>query len=158
MNTARFSQFHDVWGNKWSFCSEEKETGTTILSLILYWVPLPYEIDTGTLCLLQTRLFHSARWSGWNHLLVTLRLVCSTIMVKFYEKWWITEKKSQITDISNFCYWLHQKGIGIYDNTVSSTLLYCVEHAVVISCIAFYVFHSFVPLKILLGKSCTKIL
>jgi hypothetical protein len=57
-----------------------------------------------------------------NHLLVILHLVCSTIMVKFYEKWWITEKKSQITDISNFCYWLHQKGIGIYDNTVSSAV------------------------------------
>ena len=95
MNTARFCQFHDVWGNKWSFCSEEKETGTTISSRILYWVPLPYEIDTGTLCLLQilqTRLFHSARWSGWNHLLVTLRLVCSTIMVKFYEKLWLLKK------------------------------------------------------------------
>jgi hypothetical protein len=26
----------------------------------------------------------------------------------------ITEKKSQITDISTFCYWLHQKGVGIY--------------------------------------------
>ena len=86
MNTARFSQFHDVWGNKWSFCSEEKETGTTISSRILYWVPLPYEIDTGTLCILQTRLFHSAWWSGWNHLLVNLRLVCSTIIVKFYVK------------------------------------------------------------------------
>ena len=95
MNTARFCQFHDVWENKWSFCSEEKETGTTISSRILYWVPLPYEIDTGTLCLLQilqTRLFHSARWSGWNHLLVTLRLVCSTIMVKFYEKLWLLKK------------------------------------------------------------------
>ena len=67
MNTARFCQFHDVWGNKWSFCSEKKEIGTTISSRILYWVLLPYEIDTGTLCLLQilqTRLVHSARWSG----------------------------------------------------------------------------------------------
>jgi hypothetical protein len=32
---------------------------------------LPYEIDQGTLCLLQilqTRLVHSARWSGWTHI------------------------------------------------------------------------------------------
>ena len=29
----------------------------------------------------------------------------------------ITEKKSQITDISTFCYWLHQKGVGIYEST-----------------------------------------
>ena len=28
----------------------------------------------------------------------------------------ITEKKSQITDISVFSYWLHQKGVGIYDD------------------------------------------
>jgi hypothetical protein len=28
----------------------------------------------------------------------------------------ITEKKSQITDISNFSYWLHQKEVDIYDN------------------------------------------
>jgi hypothetical protein len=27
----------------------------------------------------------------------------------------ITEKKSQITDISNFSYWLHQKDVGIYE-------------------------------------------
>jgi hypothetical protein len=27
----------------------------------------------------------------------------------------ITEKKSQITDISTFCYWLHQKWVGIYE-------------------------------------------
>jgi hypothetical protein len=38
MNTARFCQFHDVWGNKWSFCSEKKEIGTMISSWILYWV------------------------------------------------------------------------------------------------------------------------
>jgi hypothetical protein len=76
MNTARFCQFHDVWGNKWSFCSEKKEIGTMISSWILYWVLLPYKIDTGTLCLLQilqTRLVHSARWSGmtgtgWTHI------------------------------------------------------------------------------------------
>jgi hypothetical protein len=28
-----------------------------------------------------------------------------------YDYW----KKSQITDISTFCYWLHQKGVGIYE-------------------------------------------
>ena len=70
MNTARFCQFHDVWRSKWSFCSEEKETGTTISSRILYWVLFPYEIDTGTLCLLQTRLVHSAQWSGWTHIYI----------------------------------------------------------------------------------------
>ena len=39
MNTAHFCQFHDVWGNKWSFCSEEKETGTTniVLSSLALW-------------------------------------------------------------------------------------------------------------------------
>ena len=31
--------------------------------------------------------------------------------MKNYDYW----KKSQITDISTFCYWLHQKGVGIYD-------------------------------------------
>jgi hypothetical protein len=39
---------------------------------------------------------------------------CSTIMVNFmknYDYW----KKSQITDISIFSYWLHQKGVGIYE-------------------------------------------
>ena len=30
--------------------------------------------------------------------------------MKNYDYW----KKSQITDISTFCYWLHQKGVGIY--------------------------------------------
>jgi ssRNA-specific RNase YbeY (16S rRNA maturation enzyme) len=30
--------------------------------------------------------------------------------MKNYDYW----KKSQITDISNFSYWLHQKGVGIY--------------------------------------------
>ena len=30
--------------------------------------------------------------------------------MKYYDYW----KKSQITDISMFSYWLHQKGIGIY--------------------------------------------
>ena len=30
--------------------------------------------------------------------------------MKNYDDW----KKSQITDISTFCYWLHQKGVGIY--------------------------------------------
>jgi hypothetical protein len=32
----------------------------------------------------------------------------------------ITEKKSQITDISIFSYWLHQKGFGIYESIVIS--------------------------------------
>ena len=31
--------------------------------------------------------------------------------MKNYDYW----KKSQITDISIFCYWLHQKGVGIYE-------------------------------------------
>ena len=30
--------------------------------------------------------------------------------MKNYDYW----KKSQITAISTFCYWLHQKGVGIY--------------------------------------------
>ena len=37
--------------------------------------------------LLQTRLFHSARWSGWLS-----APQCSTIMVKFYEKLWLLKK------------------------------------------------------------------
>jgi hypothetical protein len=41
----------------------------------------------GLLQILQARLFHSARWSGW--LLVPQ---CSTIMVKFYEKLWLLKK------------------------------------------------------------------
>ena len=32
--------------------------------------------------------------------------------MKNYDYW----KKSQITDISTFCYWLHQQGVGIYAN------------------------------------------
>ena len=32
--------------------------------------------------------------------------------MKNYDYW----KKSQITDISTFCYWLHKKGVGIYVN------------------------------------------
>jgi hypothetical protein len=36
MNTARFCQFRDVWGNKWSFCSVEKKIGTTISSRIFF--------------------------------------------------------------------------------------------------------------------------
>jgi hypothetical protein len=36
LNTARFCQFRDVWGNKWSFCSEEKKIGTTISSWIFF--------------------------------------------------------------------------------------------------------------------------
>jgi hypothetical protein len=36
MNTARFCQFRDIWGNKWSFCSEEKKIGTTISSRIFF--------------------------------------------------------------------------------------------------------------------------
>jgi uncharacterized membrane protein len=39
--------------------------------------------------LLQTRLFHSARWSGWLS-----APQCSTIMVKFYEKLWLLKKKN----------------------------------------------------------------
>ena len=31
--------------------------------------------------------------------------------MKYYDYW----KKSQITDISMFSYWLHQKGVGIYE-------------------------------------------
>jgi hypothetical protein len=31
-------------------------------------------------------------------------------------------KKSQITDISNFCYWLHQKGVGIYASITCSKI------------------------------------
>jgi hypothetical protein len=126
MNTARFSQFHDVWGNKWSFCSEEKETGTTISSLILYWVPSPYEIDKGTLCLLQTRLFHSARWSGWNHLLVTLRLVCSTIMVKFYEKLWLLKKNHKLLTSQIFVTDCTKKGLA-------SMIILCPAHYCIVS-------------------------
>ena len=37
--------------------------------------------------LLQTRLFHSARWSGFLS-----APQCSTIMVKFYEKLWLLKK------------------------------------------------------------------
>ena len=37
--------------------------------------------------LLQTRLFHWARWSGWLS-----APQCSTIMVKFYEKLWLLKK------------------------------------------------------------------
>ena len=37
--------------------------------------------------ILQTRLFHSARWSGWLS-----APQCSTIMVKFYEKLWLLKK------------------------------------------------------------------
>ena len=47
----------------------------------------------GLLQILQARLFHSARWSGW--LLVPQ---CSTIMVKFYEKLWLLKK------ITNYCH------------------------------------------------------
>ena len=36
--------------------------------------------------------------------------------MKNYDYW----KKSQITDISTFCYWLHQKGVGIYETTMIS--------------------------------------
>ena len=32
--------------------------------------------------------------------------------MKNYDYW----KKSQITDISTFCYWLHQKGLTSMDN------------------------------------------
>jgi hypothetical protein len=109
MNTARFCQFHNVWGNKWSFCSKEKETGTMISSRILCWVPLPYELDTGTLCLLQilqTRLFPFSTVVG----MIVGATSSLKNMLKSYDYW----KKSQITDISNFCYWLHQKGVDIY--------------------------------------------
>ena len=34
--------------------------------------------------------------------------------MKNYDYW----KKSQITDISTFCFWLHHKGVGIYDSTI----------------------------------------
>jgi hypothetical protein len=36
--------------------------------------------------------------------------------MKNYDYW----KKSQITDISTFCYWLHQKGVGIYGSCKSN--------------------------------------
>jgi hypothetical protein len=41
----------------------------------------------GLLQILQTRLFHSARWLGWLS-----APLCSTIMVKFYEKLWLLKK------------------------------------------------------------------
>ena len=39
--------------------------------------------------------------------------------MKNYDYW----KKSQITDISTFCYWLHQKGVGIYVNIFSPSIV-----------------------------------
>jgi hypothetical protein len=39
--------------------------------------------------------------------------------MKNYDYW----KKSQITDISTFCYWLHQKGVGIYAIYKNTTII-----------------------------------
>jgi hypothetical protein len=43
--------------------------------------------------------------------------------MKYYDYW----KKSQITDISMFSYWLHQKGVGIY---VNAELVYLDKYSV----------------------------
>ena len=40
--------------------------------------------------------------------------------MKNYDYW----KKSQITDISTFCYWLHQKGVGIYVDIILGDSLF----------------------------------
>jgi hypothetical protein len=133
MNTARFCQFRDVWGNKWSFCSEEKKIGTTISSrnkklsfntciftykcilcfnllsieMKISWsgppspshgiiiLLLPYEIDPGTLCLLQilqTRLVHSARWSD-EHTYTTKQFKSTYNEASKWSQWYLNGER-----------------------------------------------------------------
>ena len=51
------------------------------------WLMKSTQEHYGLLQILQTRLFHSARWSEWLS-----APQCSTIMVKFYEKLWLLKK------------------------------------------------------------------
>ena len=89
MNTVFFCQFHDVWGNKWSFCSEEKETGTTniVLSSLALWNRHRNILAYCKYCKQDFSIQHGGRDDCWRH-----NVVCHTIMVKFYEKLWLLKK------------------------------------------------------------------
>jgi hypothetical protein len=87
MNTARFCQFHDVWGNKWSYLQRRKGNWDNEYCIEFPCLMKSTREHYGLLQILQARLFHSARWSGWLS-----APQCSTIMVKFYEKLWLLKK------------------------------------------------------------------